>query len=45
MKKVIFYILLLTILRMPTDVYAGEKGDSATEIDFSEWEEAIKESA
>lgn len=44
MKKVIFYILLLTILRMPTDVYAGETGDSATEIDFSEWEEAIKES-
>lgn len=44
MKKVIFYILLLTILRIPTDIYAGETGDSATEIDFSEWEEAIKES-
>lgn len=44
MKKVIFYILLLTILRMPTDIYAGETGDSATDIDFSEWEEAIKES-
>ena len=29
---------------MPTDIYAGETGDSATEIDFSEWEEAIKES-
>lgn len=44
MKKVLFYILLLTILRMPTDAYAGETGDSATDIDFSEWEEAIKES-
>ena len=44
MKKVLFYILLLTILRIPTDIYAGETGDSATEIDFSEWEEAIKES-
>ena len=44
LKKVIFCIVLLTLLQITRDVYAGEIGDEEIEIDFSEWEEAVSES-